>query len=87
MQKLAAISKFTDIDITTVFLSHMSDWFLKLVMIKRNLLILKYIKTHTRYYLWKQTSINIVRNILYSSSKRSNVGGRVSLTEIGVVGE
>ena len=29
MQKLAATNKIDDIDTTTAFVSHMSDWFLK----------------------------------------------------------
>ena len=46
MQKLAATSK--SIDTTTAFVSHMSDWFLKKIMIKWNTLIIIYIKTETR---------------------------------------
>ena len=40
MQKLAATSKIIEIETTTVFISHMSDWFLKKAMIKWNTLIL-----------------------------------------------
>ena len=48
MQKLAATSKINDIDTRTDFASHMSDWFLKNVMIKWNTLIINYIETQTR---------------------------------------
>ena len=48
MQKLAATGKNIDIDTTTAFVSHMSDWFLKNVMIKWNTLTIDYIKTQTR---------------------------------------
>ena len=42
----------------------MSDQFLKKFMIKRNTLIIVYIKTHTQYWskFFKQTSVNIIRN-------------------------
>ena len=40
MQKLAATSKNKNIDTTTAFVSHMSDLFLKKVMIKWNTLII-----------------------------------------------
>ena len=48
MQKLAATSKINDIDTTTAFVSHMSDSFLKNVLLKLNTLYKIYIKTHTR---------------------------------------
>ena len=48
MQKLAATGKINDIDTTTAFVSHVSDWFLKNVMIKWNALILVSVKTQTR---------------------------------------
>ena len=40
MQKLAATSKINDINTTTAFVSHMSDYFLKKVKIKWNTLII-----------------------------------------------
>ena len=48
MQKLAATSKINDIDTETAFVSHISNYFLKKVMIKWNTLIEIYIKTQTR---------------------------------------
>ena len=44
MQKLAATIQINDIGTTTAFVSHMSDYFLKKVMIKWNTLIILYIK-------------------------------------------
>ena len=41
----------------------MSDKFLEKFMIKSNTLIIFYIKSQTRYYLLKQISIDIIRNI------------------------
>ena len=40
MQKLAATSKIIDINTTTAFVSNMSDYLLKKVMIKWNTLII-----------------------------------------------
>ena len=48
MQKYAATSKIIDINGTTAFVSHMSDLFMKKMMIKWNTLIKIYIKTQTR---------------------------------------
>ena len=48
MQKPAAASKIIDIDTTTAFVSHMSDYFLETVMMKWNTLIIISIKTQIR---------------------------------------
>ena len=48
MQKLAAISKMSDNDTRTVFVSHMSDSFSKKFTLNWNTLIVVYIQIHTQ---------------------------------------
>ena len=47
MQKLAATNKSIDNDTRTAFVSHMSELFLKKIMIRGDTLIINYIKVDT----------------------------------------